>query len=316
VKLLLVLAALHIGIAENKPQLFSDPLFTSLGVKDTRVVVSWDVMTSGDDELQRVSDYLAGAQAAGIEPLVTFEHARGAAEICNKRKNRRKRQCRLPTPRQYERNFKRFRARFPAVRTYAPWNEINHFTQPTSRNPKAAARFTRIVRRDCRGCKVVVADVLDQADNARAKKPRYRSTLRYIKRFRRALHAPRRICGLHNYSDVNRFRDTGTRRIIKALGCREIWLTETGGIYKFAGFHASAKRQLRATRYMFRLARRFKRIRRVYVYTWFGRVTPRFDAGLVARGHPRSAYGEVRKRLPKPPPPPPQEGYADPLAGP
>jgi hypothetical protein len=317
VKLLFLLAAFHIGIGENQPTLFTDPLFTSLGVKQVRLVVSYDVMTSRDDELQRVTQYLTAARAAGIEPLVTFEHARGSAVTCDKRKNRRKRQCRLPSPARYEREFKLFRARFPFVRAYVPWNEINHFTQPTARHPKTAARFARIVRRRCQGCDVVVADVLDQADHPRAKKPKYRNTLRYIKRFRHALRAPRRICGLHNYSDVNRFRDTGTRKIIKALGCRQIWLTESGGIYKFASFGTNARRQLRATRYMFRLARRYKRIKRVYVYTWFGRVTPRFDSGLVARGRPRLAYGEVKKRLPKPTPtPPPQAGYGDPLAGP
>ena len=45
-----------------------------------RVVVSYDVMTSRDDELQRVTDYLTGAHAQGIEPLVTFEHARCAGD--------------------------------------------------------------------------------------------------------------------------------------------------------------------------------------------------------------------------------------------
>ena len=292
-------AALKIGIAENQPHLFTDPLFTDLGARYARVVVSYDVMTSGDDELQRVTDYLAGAQAARVEPLVTFEHARGAAEICVRPRNRRKRQCRLPSARRYERQFRLFRKRFPLVRTYVAWNEINHFTQPTYRNPQAAARFSDIARRNCRGCRVVVADILDRADDARASKPRFRSTLRYIKRFRRALKSPRRFCGLHNYSDTNRFRDRGTKRLIRALGCREIWLTETGGIYKFrAGrLKASPRRQLRATRYMFRLARRYRRITRLYVYTWFGAVTPRFDAGLVAHGTPRPAYYEVRRRL-------------------
>src|SRR5665809_36642 len=89
-------AALKIGIAENKPNLFSDPLFTDLGVKYTRVVVSYNVMTSGDDEQQRVADYVNGAASLGVEPLITFEHARGGAEICKKRSNRRKSQCRLP----------------------------------------------------------------------------------------------------------------------------------------------------------------------------------------------------------------------------
>ncbi len=64
-KLLLVLAALQVGIAENKPELFHDPLFTELGVKHARVVVSYDVMTSRDDELQRVTDYLTAARSRG-----------------------------------------------------------------------------------------------------------------------------------------------------------------------------------------------------------------------------------------------------------
>ena len=51
---------------------------------------------------------------------------------------------------------------------------------------------------------------------------------------------------------------------------------------------------------MFKLARRIKRIKRVYVYTWFGGARPRFDAGLVAHGRPRLAYREVKKHLPKP----------------
>ncbi len=28
------------------------------------------------------------------------------------------------------------------------------------------------------------------------------------------------ICGLHNYSDVNRFRSKGTKLLVKALRCR------------------------------------------------------------------------------------------------
>ncbi len=67
-------AALRIGIAENTPNLFSDPLFRDLGVKYTRVVASYNVMTSRDDELQRVADYVNGAASLRIEPLVTFDN--------------------------------------------------------------------------------------------------------------------------------------------------------------------------------------------------------------------------------------------------
>jgi hypothetical protein len=293
-------AAVTVGIAENNPQMFSDPLFTQLGVKQARVVVSWNAVSRhGDDEIDRVSQYLYAAQAAGVTPLVTFEHARGDATICNRRKNRKKIQCKLPTAKQYTAALKKFHALFPFVKNVVPWNEINHFTQPTAKNPKAAAKFTTIARKVFKGGTVVVADILDAADNTRAKRPTFRSATKYIKRFRKAYKGPRKVCGVHNYSDINRFRSTGTKAVIKALGCKQIWLTEAGGIYKFTGFKKSEKRQLKATKYMFKLAKRIKKVKRLYVYTWFGGVTSRFDAGLVAKGKARKAYAEVRKHTKK-----------------
>jgi hypothetical protein len=291
-------AKLTVGIGENNPGMFYDPLFHQLGAKHSRVVVSWNVMTSGDDELGRVTEYIGAAQAQGVQPLVTFEHTRGDATICNKRSNRKKAVCKLPSASAYRRNITLFRDAFPYVRQVVPWNEINHFTQPTYRNPKAAARFTDIARKVFRGKTVLAADILDQADSTRARKPKFNSVKRYIKRFRKAYKGPRKICGVHNYSDVNRFRSTGTKAIIKALGCRQIWLTEAGGIYKFGrSFKASQKRQLRATKYMFKVARKIKKVKRLYVYTYFGGVTARFDAGIVADGRPRSSYAVVRKQI-------------------
>ena len=292
-------AKLTIGIAENNPGMFSDPLFTQLGAKHARVVVSWNVADGKGDELNRVIDYLHRAEASGVTPLVTFEHARGDATICNKRKNRKKAQCKLPTAKQYEAALRKFKAFFPNVRNVVAWNEINHFTQPTYKNPKAAAKFTMIARKVFKGGTVVAADILDQADNVRAKRPTFKSTTRYIKAFRKAYKGPRSVCGVHNYSDTNRFRQTGTKAIIKALGCKQIWLTEAGGLYKFVGYKADQKRQLRATKYMFKVAKANKKIKRLYVYTWFGAPrSARFDAGLVGTdGKPRKAYAEVRKHV-------------------
>ena len=292
-------AKLTVGIAENNPGMFSDPLFTQLGAKHSRVVVSWNVATAPGDELNRVIDYLHRAEAAGVTPLVTFEHARGDASICNKRKNRKKAQCKLPTAKQYETNLKIFKRYFPNVRNVVAWNEINHFTQPTYKNPKAAAKFTMIARKVFKGGTVVAADILDQADNVRAKRPTFRSTTRYIKAFRKAYKGPRSICGIHNYSDTNRFRSIGTKAIIKALGCKQIWLTEAGGLYKFVGYKANQKRQLKATKYMFKVAKANKKIKRAYVYSWFGAPrSARFDSGIVGTdGKPRKAFAEVRKHV-------------------
>ena len=290
----------QIGISENSPHMFSDPLFQQLDVRYVRVVVSYDLMTRRDDELARVAAYLDAAQAAGTQVLVAFEHSRGDASRCNLRRNQRRRVCALPSPRSYERNVRLFLERFRSqIRALSPWNEINHYTQPTSRNPRAAARFTDIARRLCRGCQVVVGDFLDQANNVASRNPNYSRTEAYIRQWRRYLRSPRRLCGLHNYSDTNRFRDSGTRRLIRAMGCRQIWLTETGGLYRFGSFRTSASRQLRATRYLFdTLVRRNRKIKRVYIYTWFGASrSARFDAGLVNNGRPRPAYREVARRL-------------------
>src|SRR5215208_5876036 len=106
-------AALTVGIAENNPQMFHDPLFAKMGAKHARLVVSWNVMTARNDEVNRVIDYLAAAQAARVTPLVTFEHARGNAALCNRRKYRKRTQCKLPSAKAYEKNVRAFHAAFP-----------------------------------------------------------------------------------------------------------------------------------------------------------------------------------------------------------
>jgi hypothetical protein len=292
-------ASLRVGIAENNYGLFDDPIFQRLGVADVRVVAPFDVMRRGGFARDRLTQYLLRARAAGIRPLVTFEHSEGGSSVCRKPRAWHKRQCRLPTGRTYERDLRRFLRAFPWVRQIAPWNEANHYTQPTSRNPTAAARFANTVHRVCPRCTIVLADVLDQADPGTTtnRVPRYFATEAWIRRYRKALKVPRRVCGVHNYSDINRFRSTGTVAVIRALGCRQIWLTEAGGIYHLGAFRANARRQAKAIRWMFRLAHSTRRIKRLYVYTWFGGMTPGWDSGLVIRGKKRRAYTEFRKRI-------------------
>ena len=298
-------AAFTVGISENEPSMFSDPLFGEVGFKQARVIASYDVaLHPGNFEYVRIADYLAAANAAGVEPLVSFQHQRGDSSRCNQKKYIGKGICKLPSQAAYEKAMKAFFAAFPSAKVISPWNEANHFTQPTSRSPASAAKFTNTVAKLCKDCKIVVADILDQADDPKAKNPKFTETAKWISKFRKALKVKRGICGIHNYSDVNRFRSTGTAAIIKALGCKEYWLTETGGLYKFGSFwtkktykgcKSASSCQVKATKYMFSLAKKNKKIKRLYVYTWFGAVTPRFDAGLVADGKPRSALAEIRK---------------------
>jgi hypothetical protein len=267
-------ARFRIGIGDQHPQSFTQPLFQQLHFRYARLIVPWDALRR-PDEAARVDAWLAAAQASRIRPLVSFEHSR-----VNPR--------RLPSTRQYKREFKAFRKRYPFVRDYSPWNEINHKSQPTFRKPRAAARFYNVVRSACRGCTIVAADVLDQA-----------GLEKYLRTFKRYAHGSPRLWGLHNYSDTNRFRSRGTRALLRTVR-GSIWLTETGGIVRFAdALRYSPNRAARATKYMFRLARSSRRIKRLYIYSWLGEPRgARFDAGLVnPDGSARPAFDVVKRQI-------------------
>jgi hypothetical protein len=172
------------------------------------------------------------------------------------------------------------------VRDYSPWNEINHQSQPTFRKPRAAARFYNVVRANCRGCTIIAADVLDQA-----------GLEKYLRAFLRAANGTPRLWGLHNYSDTNRFRSRGTKALLRTVR-GNVWLTETGGIVRFAdALPYNERRAARATKFMFKLARSNRRIKRLYIYSWLGEQRgARFDAGLVnPDGSARPAYDVVKR---------------------
>jgi hypothetical protein len=181
--------------------------------------------------------------------------------------------------------------RYPYVRTFSPWDEINDCSQPTCRDPQAAAGYYLTLRRTCGGCTVMAAEVLDTTDPAQ--------TVQYLVEYQRALGKVKpKLWGLHNYSDVNRHTSKGTKAVLGAVN-GTVWLTETGGLYKFLpGFPASTSRQVTAEKWMFTLANRYaSRVQRLYVYSWTG--GGQFDAGLTnASGLvTRPAYAVVKQQI-------------------
>lgn len=270
-----------LGIADQKPQTFSDPTFRALGVNRSRLVTPWNSIFT---EPTRLAAWLNAARADGVEPLVAFEHARG--DNCPTAP------CIAPPAAQYERALRAFRARYPWVTLIQPWNEANSATQPTGKRPDRAAVYYEIARRVCPSCTIPAADVLDGSNLER-----------WLARFRAVLGAPvPRLWGLHNYGDSNRFRDSGTTHLL-SLVPGEIWITEAGGIVSFRtadgkpAFPYDEQRAARATGYLFRLAGEFKRITRIYIYQWkIDFPGNRFDAGLVAAdGRPRPALAVIRR---------------------
>jgi hypothetical protein len=271
-----------LAIADQKPETFGDPTFRRLGPARTRLNTPWNSIFK---EPARLWAWLNAARSAGLEPLVAFEHARGDA--CPAKP------CSLPPVAAYERAVRAFHERYPWVHLLQPWNEANSATQPTGKHPERAAAYYEAVRRVCRDCVVPAADVLDGSN-----------TERWVKAFKAALSGPLpQLWGLHNYGDVNHFRASGTKRFL-GLVPGEVWMTETGGIVSFTtsdgrvAFPPDPQRAARATRFMFRLADRFPRIKRIYIYQWkIDFPGNRFDAGLVdENGRPRPALRVVEGR--------------------
>jgi hypothetical protein len=280
-------AAVLVGVGEQDASMFADPLFTQLGVKRARYFPSWNVAQKAQ-EATWLDQWLGQAQATRTEPLISFTAALGSA--CPKRP------CKLPTVSQYTKAFRAFRKRWPQVKVVNPWNEANHRSQPTFKNPKRAAQFYNVVRKYCRGCKIVAADVIDEVNMER-----------WLTVFKRTAKKPR-IWGLHNYRDTNKRKGQrlgGTKRLLKSVK-GDVWLTETGGIVKFVLpnghtlFPQSERRANSATKRMFALAKRYRsRIKRLYIYHWKQSASDnRFDAGLLRQnGSPRPAYTTVRNQL-------------------
>jgi hypothetical protein len=282
-------AAVLVGVGDQDAGMFTDPLFSQLGIKKSRYFPSWDVaLPRRATEAGWLDQWLNGAAAAGVEPLISFNVNLGSK--CPKRP------CKLPTVSQYRSAFKAFHKRWPQVKVISPWNEANHRSQPTFKNPKRAAQFYNVVRANCPTCKIIAADVIDEVNMER-----------WLKVFKKTAKRPR-IWGLHNYRDTNKRKGQrlgGTKRLLQAVK-GDVWLTETGGIVKFVLpdgrtlFPKSESRANRATKRMFYLAKRYRsRIKRLYIYHWKqSSKDNRFDAGLVRLdGTPRPAYFTVKNAL-------------------
>jgi hypothetical protein len=271
--------ALTVGIADNKPDMFSDARFEQSGVQHARLSVGWDALSS-PWQAQQIDDWLEAARAANVTPLISFGHSRTERR-------------RLPTPERFLFEFRRFRAKYPWVREFATWNEANHCGEPTCHRPHLVAAYYRQLRRECPECKILAAEVLDMPN-----------MVAWVRSFKRSAREEPRYWGLHNYIDANRRRTTGTRRMLHAVK-GQVWFTETGGIVwrKNRGkvpFPESPAHAASATSFLFdRLVPLSRRVTRVYIYHWNVEGQPgTWDSALFdPAGHARPAYRVVARVL-------------------
>ena len=278
-----------VGVGEQDAAPFGDEAWKAPGLKKSRIVVPFDVALRRNATRAKMDGFYLASRIQRVELLVAFNPTERAR--CPRRP------CPLPSLRGYTKAFRAFRKRYPRLKVVSPVNEANHNTQPTYKNPKRAAQYYNIVRRFCRGCRIVAADILDESNMQR-----------WLRVFRRTAERPR-IWGLHNYKDTNPRPGQslgGTRKFLRLVPRGEVWLTETGGIVKFqlAGgktlFPYDENRANQNTRRMFDLARKYrKRVTRLYIYHWRAPLgANRFDAGILGPdGTARPAYHTVVDRL-------------------
>ena len=275
--------AVTVGIADQSSGTFSDPLFQRLAIKHARLNLAWDALDY-DWQVAELDDWMAKANAAGVTPLVIFSQSRvqGRTRI-------------LPKPAQLGAVVTKLRARYPFVKEFAAWNEMNYPGQPTFRKPQVVAKYYKAIRANCPGCTVLPGSLLDNPNVI----PWAKRLLKQIKRLGQP--APT-VWGLHNYSDVNRLRDTSTRKLLKAVKGK-FWLTETGGVVRATSptaskFPQGADYAGKVTNYIFgTMVKRNPRIERVYVYEWKAPTGPvSWDSGLVSPDDkPRPAYDVIKQ---------------------
>lgn len=286
-----------VGVGDQSPKMFSDANWKALNLKKTRFFLEWNTIDQ-PGELAKADAFVTAARAANVSVLLHI-----STDDINSQPRRP-----LPSVSEYKAKVGALVAKYRAmgVKDWGVWNEANHKSQPTAKNPKRAAQFYKAFRAfRCKDCKIVALDVLDQA-----------GVEKYIASWLRhagSVGRKARIVGVHNYSQVNRRiteknasnRYPGVARILKAIRKRnkvaKLWLTETGGLASFgSAFKCDRARQANRTKYMFDLIKKYdKNIERLYSYNYYGNgCTPQFDGGLVEEdGTPRAAYNTFKSQL-------------------
>jgi hypothetical protein len=283
-----------VGFGEQSPWIFSDERWFTLEKNHrhyVRYVMPWDALRFRRTRAQ-VDEWMTGAERRHARVLLAFGHSM-----------RRHRQLRLPSRRQYRKQIRAVRKRYPFVKMFQTWNEANHGFQPTRRRPRATGRLYDVLVRACRGCIVTAPSVMLTGSDA----------IRWIDRFDRAAKRRVRIWAVHNHIDANRNSKRRTRMFLRHTRGR-VWFTEAGAIWnrwmpnrRGRGWHKvrryNHRTAVRAIRNIFKLARLDRRrVKRIYIYSWVGpgQERPRWDSGVVEPdGEIRRTFRTLRAQMRK-----------------
>jgi hypothetical protein len=285
-------SAVTVGISDQQPSTFTNPLYAPLKLKVARVITPYDVL-SEPTEKARLDEWIANARAAKQTILVSFEHSR----LGSKYKQ-------APSVATYTRQLKAFKKAYGSNFDISPWNEVNVCQaagrtegQPakickSTTGPKLVASYYKAARSVFKGRKIVGIDILDGKNVGGA--------VSYLRKFKHYAKPFPKYWGIHNYSDTNRGSYSRTKRLIQTIGNSkaEVWLTETGGQLKLRGVNYGQNRAAKALECMFSMPKKYKQIKRLYIYQFNGAdASNDFDAGLIGPDNSlRKGYTIVKDR--------------------
>ena len=218
----------------------------------------WNAALRPGDRAEVTAWLTAVKHARGnMIPFITFEHASNNG--------------RAPSPGQYLHAFLKFRKLFGWVKEFSPWDEANHSSQPTARNPHLGAEYYNVIAAHCP-------------------------------------HPYPKIWPFNPYSSIGTDNPSRIEQMLQAVR-GQIWFSEVGGVvwWKFRGrliYHGPAY-AARVAHNIFKLAELSSRITRIYYYHWRSPGVPghmpkkaRWDAGLIdAHGRARPALWVVAEEL-------------------
>jgi hypothetical protein len=291
-------SAATVGVSDQQASTFTNPLYSPLKMKVARYIAPYDVASEPAARAQ-FEPWLKAAKAAHQTVLISFEHSRLQSKY-NK----------APSVSAYTKAITAFKKKYGKSFDVTPWNEVNVCQakgrmegQPSKickskTGPKLVAQYYSAARKVFSGRKVTAIDILDGSNVGGA--------VSYLRKFKKYVKGTPKYWGIHNYSDTNRGSYSRTSRLIKTINNKkaQVWLTETGGQLRLRGVYAGGseaaaeKKAASALKCMFSMPKRYKQIKRLYVYQFNGApVTNDFDAGLInVDNTKRLGYTVVQKR--------------------
>ncbi len=297
-------SSLHalVGIGDEKLDMFTDPRFLALGIKDVRYDMSWDAL-SVPWQRPQVTAWMNAAKAHAMSVLVTIDHSRNTlyktVVVNGATKTEAFSQSRvMPTLAQYTAAFKAFRARFPWVTAFATWDETNCYCEASFNHVARVAAYYRAMRSACSTCTILAAEFLDVQRSSGV------PMTRWAREFVNAAGLQPQYWGLNDYEEANHLVSTSVRQLLATVQGK-VWLAETGGIVNRSGivnpgFPQNAAHAGIADDYLLNtIGTLSPRIQRIYLYEWDAK-TPRdgWDSALISyTGAPRQGYMALAKTL-------------------